>query len=389
MTVLRPRRARFDWRWIVDSPIVVATWASVVMCLLAIVQVARSLRDADRVRARSGQVLARIAAEDAAARLADAHAGPVPDVVTVGGVAVRVEAFGDQWLLTSELGCGESWQFVCPRLPGASPSAFGRSQTAVEPAAAAGEGLPPLDPAQLACAWWADQVPAFRRDVGIALLHLPAGTERDDFVIDPKRPRLGLHGEAELVQVPGHLWIEPGSRPLRLSLQRDLTLVVHGNLYIGRSIEIDGPGRLVMVACASPEARGFVDRDGDGRWSPGEPTCDEQPFSGAAEGGGNAFLGLASAVEPLSLAAGLVVHGEIHLSRTVRVEGPVVWNHGVTRLGGSAPDLVTTGTRLFVAERECVPGFLVAGRSRPGLLRPVQANRADDEEPLYLATPGR
>jgi hypothetical protein len=378
MSSLRaPSRGHFVWRWLVDSPLVVATWISVAMCLLAIVQVARSLREADRVRARSGQVLARIAAEDAATRLVEALPGPAPAAMSIGGVSVRAEVFGNQWLLTVEVGPGESYRFACPRLSGAAPAALGRPLTVVGTAASPfgasvdgardGVGLPELDASQLARAWRADQVPAFRRDVGIALLQLPSGTECDDFVLDTKRAHLGLAGDAELIVVPGHLWVEPGLNPWRLPLARDLTIVVVGNLYVGRPIEVEGPGRLVFVTRA--------------------PRSPEEPCRTAAEGAGNVHLGLSSSPESLSIAAGLVAEGEIILRRTSRVDGPVAVGRGITGSAGS--QLVPNGSRLFVAERESVPGFLAAGRSRPGLLRPVEANRGDGEEPLYAAAPGR
>ncbi len=391
------RSVRVQWRWLVDSPLLVATWATMAMGLLTMVQVARTLRSADRVRERSGQVLARVAAEAAIVRLDASGDEALPIEVRVGRVPVRVDRAGVDWLLTVPLPGGGAWRFSCPRLRGAAPLAFGRPLSLGDPTAlrsfvgAPGEPteLPRLDAVALAHAWRADHIAAFRRDVGIALLNFEAGTELDDFVVDTKRPRLGLGAGVDLVVVPGHLWIESGKEPWRLWLEHDLTLVVQGNLYIGRPIEVDGPGRLVLATTPTRDAVAFADRDGNGRWSVGDRTCDGQPFRGAIEGGGNVYLGLAGGSGAPDVAAGLVVGGELHLRTSARIDGPIVLGHGLTRLGAPTAVLHPTGSKLFVPEREAVPGFVVSGPQRPGLLRPYTPNPASGEEPLYLAAPGR
>lgn len=388
-------RARFQWAWLIDSPLLIAAWVAMVMGLLTLVQVARALREADRVRERANEVLARVAAEAAVAGLSADAAVPVE--VAIGSVTVRIESAADDWLLTVALPHGERSRFRCARLPGAAPAVLGRPLSLGEPSAVERWGgcawqpgeAPDLDPAALAQAWSADRLPAFRRDVGIALIYCAAGTERDDYVVASGSPDLGLPAEASLVVVPGHLWIPPGNEPWRLYVGRDLTVVVQGNLYVGRPIEVDGPGRLLFVTAPVAGAMPFVDGDGNGRWSPGEPSCDGRPFQGAVEGAGSAYLGLATAATSIEIGAGLVVGGQLHLRADSRVDGPVALAHGVTQLGGGNGRLLATGARLFDPGRERVPGFLVQGPARHGRLRPWAANCEVPEEPLYLAAPGR
>ena len=162
-------RARFQWAWLVDSPLLIAAWVAVVMGLLTLVQVARALREADRVRARSNQVLARVAAEAAVAGLPADVVLPVE--VAIGHVQVRVEQALDEWHLTVGLPHGERSLFRCVRLPGAAPAVLGRPLSLGDPSAVEQWGgcawqpgdAPGLDPAALAQAWSADRLPAFPR----------------------------------------------------------------------------------------------------------------------------------------------------------------------------------------------------------------------------------
>lgn len=391
----RPR-LRLSWRLLVDSPLVVATWVSLVLGLLALVQVARSLRDADRVCHRAGQILAHVAAEAAVASVAE-NGVPVDEEILVGRVPVRVQVLDQTLQLVASPPGDRAWRFFCRRLSGEAPAELGRAFTG---AAGLAPFLPPgtpctgpasveLDPEALAEAWSASRATAFSRDVGIGLLHFAAGTDLDDFVADPNVPRLGLPRDADLVVVPGHLWIQSGEAPWRLWLDHDLTVVVQGNLYVGRSIEVDGPGRLVLVTVPSPRAVAFADADGDGRWSPGESVCGGGAFTGAIEGAGSVYLGPGRSDLVPSLGASLVVAGELHLRGTTRIEGVVALAHGITPLGAGQKRLVPIGSRGFVTARERVPGFRTSGAPRPGLLHPLDEVPCDDEEPLYLARPGR
>ncbi|MDO8349491.1 MAG: hypothetical protein Q7T30_04620 [Planctomycetota bacterium] len=375
---LRPR-VRFPWRWLVDSPLVLVTWVVVLLAASTAREVDQALGGADDVRRRASFWMAKVAAETAAMGVSlDDHAG-APRCMTVGDVAVTVQAVGRELRVSCVPPGGGSWSFDCARLPGASPAALGVPATT-------GVSLA-IDPERLAGAFSAAELPAFRRDAGIALLHLDTGTDRDDFVLDGQHARFGI--ATDLVAVPGHLWIEPGDEPLRLWLERDLTIVVHGNLYVGRSLAIEGTGRLVFATMIDATSRPFADRDGNGRWSAGDETR-AGPFEGACEGGGNAYLGLPRRRAAISIASGLVVAGELHLAGPASVDGPVVLGHAITKIGGPGAELVATGARLFRPERELVPGFVPHGPGRPGLLRHAPGNRpVVGEQPLYLAAPGR
>ena len=117
----------------------------------------------------------------------------------------------------------------------------------------------------------------------------------------------------ELLVVPGHLWIVASPRADLVRLDRDLTVVVEGNLYVGASLEIEGPGRLLFVTIAGDLARPFADRDGNGRWSEGDVTRQGE-FLGVLEGGGNVYLGLPNSAAAISLDAGLIAGGEVHVA---------------------------------------------------------------------------
>jgi hypothetical protein len=378
---LRPR-VRFPWRWLVDSPLILATWIAILLGARAANDVDEALGVAHEVRARSGFLMARVAAEAAAMGVSADDRDGTERRVTIGDVAVTMKTVGTCLRLTCEPPGGQPWSFTCPRLSGASPPELGV-------ASSAGVSLA-LDPDRLARAFSAEEVPGFRRDASIALLHLEAGTELDDFVLDGQRAHHGLGAAADLIVVPGHLWIEPGERPLRMRLERDLTIVVRGNLYVGRSLVVEGQGRLVFATLAGARARPFADRDGNGRWSNGdEPRLG--PVEGACEGGGNAYLGLPRRKAAITFAAGLVVAGELHLAVPATVDGPVVLGHAMTKIGDPDAALVATGTRLFAPEREVVPGFVTRGPVRAGLLQHAPWNRPPGcgQQPLYAAAPTR
>ncbi|MBM4060487.1 MAG: hypothetical protein FJ265_05245 [Planctomycetes bacterium] len=380
---------RLPWRWLFDSPLVLAAWAAAALCCFAAVRFVAAVRAAERARQRAGTVLAQVAAEAAALEVAGVSARRLPFAMSMGGVQVRVEAAGSGLLLTANPRGSEARQFRSARLPGAASAAFGEPLTVARPEPDFAAQLPAIDAAAVATAWAAEALPWFRRDVGVALLHFDAGTEADDFVFDPGLSQLGLPATVDLVVVPGNLWVEPGRAPLRLPLERDLTVVVRGNLYVGRSLAIDGPGRLVFASTTCAGGAGFVDRDGNGRWSAGEPTCEGLPFRGRHEGAGNVHLGLPGHGPALEVAAGLVVAGQLHLRCSARVAGPVVLAHAPHDLAGPPARLRATGDRLFVPDREVVPGFLSEGAPRAGLLLPVPGPSVVAERPLYPAAPAR
>jgi hypothetical protein len=202
---------------------------------------------------------------------------------------------------------------------------------------------------------------------------------------------LGAVGDT--LVIPGNLWLEPASAALTVVLPRDLVVVVQGNLYLGRSVSVAGPGRLLWCVVSAPDQSAFADLDADGKHSPGDRLFGAEPFRGRIEGAGSAFLGLArgnAAAEPMQLDVGIVVDGELHLRRQVEISGPVVLQHGVTAAGDVC--IAATGRRLYRAERESLAAFGAVGPPRPGLLRALSAPlppTGAPEQPLYVAAPAR
>lgn len=350
---LRSRPVRWRWRWLCDSPLVLATWATVLLGAWSMQRAGSALHSAEHVRVGADAELARLAADTAVMQLPASTRSRGLWQRSVGSVRVKVERRGDELIVVSALPDGPRHVFTGRVLPGAMPDAFGTARST---------DVPALSSAALAAAAAVEQAPVIRRDGGVALMQLESGTDLRDFVLDDGE--LGGGGVANgVVEVPGHLWIEPGRRPLVLRCRRDVTVVVRGNLYVGRSVELVGPGRVVFVTLGSESARPFADLDGNGRRSDGEG----DGGGGAVEGGGNVYFGLAESPRRLELAAGVVAGGRVHLLREVRVDGPFVAADEPVVIDPAAR-VLATGRRLFRPGRELVPGFAAAGPPRPGLL---------------------
>lgn len=387
-------------RWLLDSPLLLATWCSFAFGLMAVVAVAAALRRAELVRAEVAGELARLAAEAAAIEFCAGDATRAR--VNVGDFEVRAVQRGPVLALAARSADDELWRFECQRLQGAAPDAFAQRLVTTDAAAALriGEGrvvaatcLPQLDDEVLATAPRADAGTGFRLDPALSLLHWQGGTEEPDFVFD-------RFGQADwtvpangVVVVPGHLWFAPHVGNYRWRLERDVVVVVEGNLYVGAGATLEGPGRAVFVTRIPAGNRPFADKDGNGRWSPGDEPRGGA-FTGVLEGGGNVYLGLPGQRNALSVAAGVIAAGEVHLSVEVRLDGPLVLAAGLTALADRA-SLRLSGERLFNVQRERVPGFRTQGPPRPGLLQLVERRSAravdevDGELPLYVASSGR
>lgn len=209
-------------------------------------------------------------------------------------------------------------------------------------------------------------------DAALALLRLATGTDADDFVLGRGRDHCRLTGPADgMVVVDGNLWVDAAPTPLTVELERDTTLLVRGNIYLGRSIAVEGTGRLWLVALAEP-GMPLRDLDHNGRWSPGDELLVPGPFRGPMEGAGGVWLGLPGArCVALEVAAGLVVGGELHLAAdAAHVSGTLLVRHGVTAAAAGG-HLRASGVRCPDVRREQVPGFPPAGPPRPGRLLPV------------------
>lgn len=389
------------WRWMVDSPLLLATWITFAAGVLAVLDVGSALGRAESVRGEVMQELARLAAEAAAI---EAGEGGGDTELAVGEFLVGLERAAGALLLTVRNADGERWRFRCEQLTGAAPGCFGQRLTAADPqvpvkvregSSSRFGALPELDEAALAAAPRGEMVPGIVADPSLALLHWNGGTEGPDYVFadrfagaDWKAPAGGV------VVVPGHLWVPPRADGRVLHLERDLTVVVEGNLYVAGSLHVHGSGRLVIVTRSCDHAVPFADRDGNGRWSTGD-VARAAAFAGRLEGGGNVYFGLpqrAWSSEDLCVDASIVAAGELHLAARTQVAGAVVLPFGLTELAAEA-QLQLSGRHLFNVQRERVPGFLTEGPPRPGVLRvgfeaaePAAEGR---EQPLYLAASPR
>jgi hypothetical protein len=312
---------------------------------------------------------------------------------------VRVLQLGDSLVVETRLASGGSHWFAAEHLPGAAPPAL--TQPPLDPGAGtdpatvdavvANAALPPLDPEALAAAPRAHTSPLLRREPGLALAHFAAGTDADDWVLraPPDHKRRGCVGG--LLVIPGHLWVEPEATPLQLSLTEDLVLVVAGNLYMLRSVQVQGPGRLLFVTMVPENTTAFCDEDFNGRRSANERLVGSATFAGQIEGAGGVYLGRTRGTA-IECQAGLVVAGTLHLGSDCRVAGPLVVADTVARASG-AEELVASREWGFLPDRERVPGFVTHGGARPGRLRylgreapPALTMR---QQTLYVSTPAR
>jgi hypothetical protein len=203
-------------------------------------------------------------------------------------------------------------------------------------------------------------------DSEVAFLHLPAGTDRLDHTLGTSLDHMTPPPESQVVEVKGNLWVLPSSQPLSIVLHTPLTLIVHGNVYLGRSVEVVGRGPLTIVAHRTGTT--FRDLDGDGTRSPQDPLLGG-PGIPALEGDGAVYFGLPGLADQptLCLALNLVAEGEIHVLTAVRHHGALVGGHGLTACNDRAR-LELTGRCLQDVARTRIPGFATSGAPRPGVL---------------------
>lgn len=390
--------------------------AAVGICTLIAWQVTGALGQSRRVHRRQESVVAALVAEGTA-MLAVQQSGVGRDSAVeldlppVAGLQSRVERYpgqpNDRLRIEVEGGHGRRYYYTCELLTGAAPVVLGMplalrrapepscfdwsdDDSGTRPVARALSVVPSSLLDQDTTGTGSDlptRSGLVNRNRSIAVLRLSAGTDRLDFVLgDSDQNHLRPAIPASGVQViPGNLWIDHGDQALLLELPRSLTLVVDGNIYLGRSLVVRGPGRLFLVArhaagivADSQAAHSFVDRNGDGAWGEGEPLVGSPgatDFRGPIEGSGMIYLGLPgqrqAALARLDCHASLVADGEIYL-RAARsaVHGAVIGGGGITNFDGSRLHLGRD--RLPNIDRGDVPGFRRAGPTRPGLLHPVK-----------------
>ncbi len=305
----------------------------------------------------------------------------------VAGCRAAILHDGDETIVEVVGGEGRRRVFAGQRLPGASAAAFGEALTdgAAATSASGDAALPVPDRRALAVALRGDVIGSFRREVDLALRHLAAGTDADDYVFAASANQLGAGGAAGLVVVPGNLWLEPGSAPLELELGADVVIAVLGNVYCGRSVRITGPGRLLLAALAEPGTTAFDDVDGNGRWSVGDRSFNGSPFVGPIEGAGAVHFVRAAGGAPIVCDAGVFAAGRVCVEAPSVVAGPVVTTRGIATRHGAT--LAATGQRRYRPTHELVAGFVTDGVARLGVMR--ELTDWPDQQALYLAVPVR
>jgi hypothetical protein len=319
------------------------------------------------------------------------------EVDVVGGIVVEATSATDGLgpvSMQARAG-GRQLQLTFAVLPGGTPPAFGVPYAVRAASCSLPSGWP--EPLVLGDHEWprlqidaaAAPGPEFGccRDRGIALMHLPAGTDLEDFVLGAGASNsVLLQPPNGCIAIPGHLWIAPGDTPLVVELRGDVTIAVTGNLYLGRTLRVVGVGCLT-IATRTEGGVAFADVDGNGRWSAGDRLCSATEFSGPQEGVGNAYLGLPrGGPGELQLDAGLLIDGHLHVGvdRAV-VHGPLLLAAGASAMPGRAARLETAGRRLPPLQRSVLPGFMAVGAPRPSLVRVA----APGQEALYLSMPSR
>lgn len=366
------RQRAWRWTWLLDSPLCIATWVTITLGAWSLQRVGESLGRAAALQREVDAELARLAADTVLMTHSEAVCARGGGVVnaSVGEIAVEARRVGDEFVVACTLPDGRVHEFVADLLPGAGPVELGEPRSDV---------VPELDPNEMLRAARADELRAFRRDGAIALMHLESGTGLGDFVLESG---CISRFKTELVEVSGHLWVEPDPEPLVVSLARDTTVVVRGNLYLGRTLRVRGPGRLVFVVTGSDTATPFADRDGNGRRSAGERGPGGEVASapaappGPIEGGGNVYFGVTATDEPLECDASVLAVGYAHCrSPEITIAGGLATAAAADPVWLRPPGrLATTGARRFRPTRERVPGFGPIGAPRPGVLRPREAS---------------
>ncbi|MEZ5964388.1 MAG: hypothetical protein R3F56_11125 [Planctomycetota bacterium] len=367
-------------RLLCDHSIPLAATIAMGMVVLALLAASRAVeRSAYQLRGL-GSTRAALAAEEAAfsvaIRAGSSGAAPIR-VSTSWGLDVdvqRVRDGGERLELTVPSRRGAE-RYSCELLRGAAPRCFGRRLTlgselpdatsswvrgagATHAASQPQVALPPAA---------ASAMPGLACDTEVAFLHLSGGTDRPDFTLGSGMTEIVPPSDMSVMEVRGNLWLPPDARPLRFVLRSPLTIVVHGNVYVGRSIDVSARAPLTLVA----HRRGptFRDLNGDGACSAGEPSLGGAGNQ-AIEGDGSFYFGLPrQETRPLlTVAAHAVAEGEIHLLGSLRMHGALVGAHGLTRCGEDV-HLDLTGTRLLDPSRTRVPAFATSGGPRPGALQ--------------------
>lgn len=361
-----------------DHSIPLASMISMGMVVIAMLDAARSMETRGQQRRTLTAARVACAAEEAAFAAAVPGTPNPTRIRTSWGMTVQVERVRDRderLELAVATGRGHE-RFACDWLRGSAPRCLqsrltlggdgfpsADDRTWIHGVVSIGnDSLPQLAPTDRARA----TLPELSCDTEVAFLHLPGGTDRSDFTLGGGCEQIAVPPATQVVEVRGNLWVLPAAQPLWFVLRAPLTIIVHGNLYLGRSIEVVGRGPLTLVAHRTGPT--FRDLDGDGACANGE-TILGGSGTPAIEGDGSVYLGIPrqTARPPVGIAAHIVAGGEIHVLTSARVHGALVGAHGLTACNARA-ELHLTGRCLRDVTRTRVPGFATSGSPRPGLL---------------------
>lgn len=344
-----------------SSPALLSACAAVVLIAHTLFSLVDLERDAQQVDFAIAQARVAIAADTMLAEQADAARRRQRVSGEVAGLEVELCHGGDGFSIVATGRGGDAAlvrHLVARDLPGGASRAFARSRMVC--AGGDDSAWPRWDERALRDAPRVRESLGFCRDRGIALRHLAAGTDREDYCWT--RSESGLGG---LLVVPGNLWVPFDRGPLELELTKDLVLVVAGNLYLQRDLVVRGGGRLLLATRCLPGDLVFADRDGDGVCASVEERLGgdgELPIEGA----GGAWFGLGGRGGTLRCDAGLLVSGQLHLSTRADIRGPLLLRHGVTTFADGELLPVAPTAWTFPCGRACIPGFVVRGGRRPG-----------------------
>jgi hypothetical protein len=391
-----------------DSLPIVGMLGAVSVLTVMVWQVTSAMSESRRVYGLQERIVASLVAEEAAQIAVDKFGAGTTlqnplSVASEAGLVSRVEPLvnrnGTRLRIRVAGARNRTHLFQCQLLPGAAPAWLGERLTLTDavlidrpellawvnddlgltPARIQGgfDTAARLDPGALLATPDGNHE-ILTEDPSIGVLRLPAGTDRPDFVFG----RHGLRVETPPVPtggvmvVHGNLWVDQGPYPLVLNLASPLTIVVEGNIYLGRTVAVRGSGHLTLVARRGPTAT-FRDRDGDGAWSSGDTVLGigERAYSGPVEGAGMVYLGLPGVrqrpVENFDLVASVLAEGELYVrARSAAVHGALCGGFGISRFDGARLSL--TGSRLPSIQRAALPGFLRAGPLRPGVLEELK-----------------
>lgn len=354
-----------------------AVVTSVVTVVWIVVRTAQATSEVSSSRHEVDRCIARAVAEQHA--LLAAVGADAPTEQWCGEYRSRLEVSESAGVrearITVEGGLDSVFEFRCELLPGSLPRAlrqpltihgsFDRSLVAgIEPAVltAALSRDVALPAVGRSSPWNLESIGAarrrtFARDDSIALLRARSGTDQVDFVLVPDddgvvRPRFPAEG---LLILEGNLWIDRGRGALQIEIERDATLVVRGNVYLGRSLAVVGGGHLVVAAQHEP---GHAWSEGSGRVFVGLPEDEFAPEC------------------VVRVDASLVIGDECFVSvRRAQIAGAVVVG-GDLRAASADSRLVPAGSRLPDA-RASQPGIGSVGRPCPGRLELVEGATSD------------